>query len=75
MRAKLKEQRIKKRYTHESISKVLGINRSTYTNIENGKKNPSFIVALKIKKILEYNNDDIFYNQMFLKETNNCQTA
>lgn len=60
MRCTLKENRIKNGYTHESISQILGISRSTYTNIELGHKNPSFVLALKIKKLLNYDKDDIF---------------
>lgn len=69
LRQKLRERRLQKKYTHMGIAKELGISRSTYTNIENGNKNPSFEVAINIKKILEYKDDDIFLNSRFLKET------
>ncbi|MFL0197801.1 helix-turn-helix transcriptional regulator [Clostridium sp. WILCCON 0269] len=69
MRQKLKERRLQKKYTHKTIAKELGVSRSTYTNIENGNKNPSLEVAMKIKKILGYKDDDIFLNSKFLKET------
>lgn len=75
MRKRLKEQRVKKEYTQKSIALKLGISRTTYTNIENGRKNPSFSIALKIKNLLNYNNDNIFSNQEFLKETKNLETA
>lgn len=62
MRRELKELRVKKGFTHESLAEIIGIKRSSYTNIELGKKNPSFIVASKIKKALGYGKDDIFLN-------------
>ena len=70
MRKKLKEIRLKKGFTHKSLAETIGIDRASYTNIELGKKNPSFSLVMKIKKALEYENDDIFLNQMCLKETN-----
>ncbi|MEJ8555138.1 helix-turn-helix transcriptional regulator [Tepidibacter sp. Z1-5] len=69
MRNKLKELRIKKGLTHESLAEIIGIKRSSYTNIELGKKNPSFLVASKIKKALGYEKDDIFLNVMCRKGT------
>lgn len=69
MREILREQRIKGNYTQETIAKELGISRPTYTNIENGRKNPSFTIALRIKNLLNYSDDDIFLDEQFLKET------
>ncbi|WWU56176.1 helix-turn-helix transcriptional regulator [Paraclostridium sordellii] len=36
--------------------------RSYYTKIERGQRTPSLDIALKIKEILNYNDDDIFKN-------------
>lgn len=63
MRTKLRELRISKGYTQQSLATAAKINRATYTNIETGKKNPSLSVAVRIKNILSYNFDDIFLNQ------------
>lgn len=41
---------------------MIGISRAAYTNIELGKKNPSLKIVIKIKKILNYERDDIFLN-------------
>lgn len=60
MRNRLKIIRLKNNLTHEEIAKKVGINRATYTNIELGRKNPSLDVAIKIKRELNYENDDIF---------------
>lgn len=62
MRIKLKELREKSNLTQNEIANIVGIARSTYTNIELGDKNPSFNVALKIKDALNTNEDDIFLN-------------
>jgi putative transcriptional regulator len=67
MREKLRHHRILKGLTQEQISGLIGINRATYTNIELGNKNPSLFVAIKIKEILEYENDDIFLNKSIEK--------
>jgi putative transcriptional regulator len=56
----LKEKRIKLSLTQQQFAKMIGVSRTTYTNIELGEKNPSLNVALKIKQILKTNNDDIF---------------
>jgi len=64
MRAKLQEMRKEKGYTQDTFSKACGISRSFYSQIESGEKNPSLDVALRMKKILDYYDDDIFYNKM-----------
>ena len=60
MRTNLKNRREELGYTHEKVALKAGIARTTYTNIELGAKNPSFDVALKIKKALRTKSDDIF---------------
>ena len=60
VRTQLKEIRRKKNLTHNQIANIIGIQRQSYTNIENGKRNPSLEVALKIKKCLGYEKDDLF---------------
>lgn len=60
MRIKLIETRKKKGYTQEDMADMLKIARTTYTGYENGNFSPSLEIAIKIKKILKYKNDDIF---------------
>ena len=62
MRNKLIEVRVKRGYTQEQIANKLNIARTTYTGYEIGNGTPSLKVALNIKKILNYKNDDIFLN-------------
>ena len=60
MRTKLIETRKKKGYTQEDMADKLNIARTTYTGYENGNFSPSLEIAIKIKEILRYKNDDIF---------------
>lgn len=62
MRTKLKNKREELGFTQDELAKAVSIARTTYTNIELGLKNPSFEVAIKIKRALNYLNDDIFLN-------------
>lgn len=62
VREKLIEVRIKKGYTQEQMANELNVARTTYTGYEKGNVSPSLEVALNIKKILKYKNDDIFLN-------------
>ena len=62
MRNKLIELRVKRGYTQEQMANKLNIARTTYTGYEKGNVAPSLEVALNIKKILNYKNDDIFLN-------------
>ena len=63
MRGKLKSLRIEKNLTQEEIATQLEITRAYYTNLEEGRGNPPLKVASKIKEILNYEKDDIFFEQ------------
>lgn len=60
MRNNLIEQRKKKKLTQFQIAELLDIGRSTYNAYELGTIDPPLKTAMKIKKILNYENDDIF---------------
>lgn len=60
MRKALLNARIERNLTQEEVAQKAGISRSAYTNIERGVKNPSFDVAVRIKKVVGCQNDDIF---------------
>lgn len=60
MRSRLREIRLACGMTQQEVATAADIERVTYTNIELGNKNPSFAVAARIKKVLGYNDDDIF---------------
>ena len=61
MRKKLKSARVKKGFTQKELAEKAGIHRAHYTNIELGKTDPSLKVAMKIKKVLDIENDNIFF--------------
>ena len=60
MRHKLKKVRLDLGLTQVEVATRAGIDRSTYTNIELGHKNPSLKVAIRIKQALGQTEDDIF---------------
>jgi putative transcriptional regulator len=60
MRIKLQRIREQCGFTQQQFADALGISRSHYSQIETGDKSPSLEVAIKIKKALRYDGDDIF---------------
>lgn len=62
MRVKLQKLRQANGYTQQTFSDTIGISRNHYSQIETGDKNPSLKLALRIKKALNYQQDDIFDN-------------
>ena len=63
MRCKLQELRKAHGHTQVTMSKAVNISRSHYSQIESGEKDPSLKVSLRIKRVLGYGGDDLFYNQ------------
>ena len=63
MRKKLIELRKNKGLTQKQLADMLHIARSTYVGYEQGSFQPSLKIAISIKKILNYEGDDIFFNQ------------
>ena len=62
MRVRMMERRKELGLTQEAVANKATIARTTYTSIELGDKNPSLTVAIKLKEVLKYSNDDIFFN-------------
>ena len=62
MRVKMKQLRESMGFTQHTMGEAIGIERSYYTLIETGERQPSLRVALKIKQVLGYYGDDIFDN-------------
>ncbi|HPT76790.1 MAG TPA: helix-turn-helix domain-containing protein [Defluviitaleaceae bacterium] len=52
--------KLKQNLTQYEVAQKVGISTTTYTNIDLGKKNPSLKIALRIKKVLNYKDDNIF---------------
>lgn len=64
MYKKLKELRIKNKYTTKMMSEKLGISKPFYSQIENQNRRLSYEMAIKIANIFKMKPDDIFYNDM-----------
>lgn len=60
MRRHLKEIRKMQKLTQLEVAKLVNIERSYYTKIERGQRNVPDDIALKLKEVLNYSNDDIF---------------
>lgn len=58
--------RKKKKYTQQQIADKLNISRTTYAAYELGTINIPFEKVIKLKSILKYKKDDIFFE-------NKCQ--
>lgn len=54
---RLKELRLKKRLTQTELGKKLGVKQSTFTNWENGKREPNFETLIKLADLLEVSVD------------------
>ena len=54
---RLKEQRNKKGFSQKYIASILGITRSAYTNIENGKRNLDSEMLKKLADTLDISTD------------------
>lgn len=62
MENQTKIEKIRKRLglTQEEMARELKITTSHYRNIEKGRNDPSVIIALKMKKVLNCEIEDIF---------------
>ena len=67
-RADLLKIRKEKGLTQEEIARNTGINRSYYGLIENGNRNPSLKVAIRIAGFLNVKLKEIFTDEMFFSE-------
>lgn len=63
MRVRLTEMRKAQGFTQDTFAEAVGTSRSHYSQIETGDKSPSFRLVLKIKRALNYFDDDLFENR------------
>lgn len=63
MRIKLQRLRENAGFTQATFAEVIGISRSHYSQIETGAKAPALKTGLKIKQVLHYDGDDIFFDE------------
>ena len=64
MRVKLQRLRTACGYTQKTFAEAVGASRNHYSQIESGDKNPSLKLALRIKSVLNYSDDDLFTNTL-----------
>ena len=57
---KLQELRKQKGLTQEELAKALEVSRQTIGSLENGRYNPSIILAFKISKYFNMSIEEIF---------------
>jgi len=60
LKNKLEEIRKQKSLSQEDLAKALEVSRQTIGSLENGRYNPSIILAFKIAKYFNMNIEDIF---------------
>lgn len=61
MNVKLKQLRLAKGYTSKEMAVKLGISKAFYCQLENNKRNLSYIMAIRIASIFNKKPDAIFY--------------
>ena len=60
MKNKLEEIRKQKGIKQEELADAMGVSRQTISSLENGRYNPSVILAIKLARYFSMNVDDIF---------------
>jgi len=61
---KLKELRMKVGFSDSDMAKMLGISKTFYWQIENGKRGLKYIMAIRIAEIFGLKPDDLFYEDL-----------
>ena len=60
MKNRIKEYRLKAGMTQEDLAKKAGVRRETIVFLEQGKYNPSLVLANDVTKALKAKIDDVF---------------
>jgi putative transcriptional regulator len=61
MKNKVKEKRLQKGLTQESLAEACHVSRQTIISIENEKYDPSTKLALKIGRALKHHVEELFF--------------
>lgn len=69
MYKKLRETRLKHRYTTQTMANKIGISKSFYSQIETGSRRLTYGMAIKIARVFKRKPDSIFYDDEVEKET------
>lgn len=60
MKNRLEFLRKERGYNQEQLADLLDVSRQTISSLENGKYNPSILLAFKIAKVFDCSIEDIF---------------
>ena len=60
MKNKIEDVRKERGIRQEDFAKAMGVSRQTISSLENGRYNPSIILAYKIAKYFEMTIEEIF---------------
>lgn len=60
MKNRIEEIRRARGIRQEEFAKALGVSRQTISSLENGRYNPSILLAYKIAKYLDLTIEDVF---------------
>ena len=60
---KLREYRLKNKFTNQSMADFLGISKPYYWQIEHNQKRLSYDMAVRIADIFDLKPDDLFYEE------------
>ncbi|MGO3018523.1 MAG: helix-turn-helix transcriptional regulator [Anaerococcus sp.] len=60
MKNRLEKIRIEKGITQEELASVLEVSRQTISSLENGRYNPSIILAFKLSRFFKLPIEEIF---------------
>ena len=66
----LKKRRIENNLSYQDMGDLLGISKTFYWQIENGKRRLSYERAIKIAKIFKMTPDELFYNDVKTQNEN-----
>lgn len=70
MYKKLREMRIKNKYTTQAMADKIGISKSFYSQIETGSRRLTYSMAIRIADVFKRKPDTIFYEDE-LENNNN----
>ena len=60
LKNKIEQIRKEKGITQEDFAKTMGVSRQTISSLENGRYNPSILLAYKIAKYFELSIEEVF---------------
>ncbi|APC09325.1 helix-turn-helix transcriptional regulator [Neomoorella thermoacetica] len=68
MENRVKDLRLQRRLTQEELARLVGVSRQTIISIENGRYNPSLMLAYRIAKIFSMSIEEVFDCEKELNE-------